>query len=92
MKPTYNTAGYTKEEYAAKLQTLSDRELRKEAEQYIWLSAYASNNPRSAYHWMCSATYDEALRRDKVKQIYTAAYRELYEQETGTDPYPEEEK
>lgn len=73
-KPAYNTAGYTKEEYAAKLQTMSDDELLKEAEQFIWLSAYANNNPRSAYHWMCDMTYDEAKRRGK-EDIYSRAWK-----------------
>lgn len=75
---SYNTAGYTKEEYAVRLQGLTDAELQKEAENYIWLSAFASNNRRSAYHWMCDATYDEAVRRGK-EEIYSKAHRKASE-------------
>lgn len=63
-----------KPEYVAKLAAMTDEQLFTEAEQYIWLSAYADNNPRSAYHWMCDATYDEAQRRGKT-DIYSRAHK-----------------
>lgn len=75
MKPTEQQQ---RAEYSAKLSGLSDDDLVKEAENYIWLSAYASNNPRSAYHWKADATYDEAKRREKpwlYQRGYNSAYR-----------------
>lgn len=92
MKVGYNTAGWTKEEYATRLQGLTDEELFKEAKEYIWFSAWANNNPRSAYHWMCDMTHDEARNRGKVKEIYTKAYRSVYKAEFGVDPYSDEEE
>lgn len=44
--------------FDAKLRTASDDELRRECNNCIWLSAFASNNIRSDYHWMADATYD----------------------------------
>lgn len=78
----YNTAGYSKEEWVAHLQEGSDIDLRKACAQYIWLSAYANNNPRSAYHWMCDAAYDEAKRRDKVN-IYNEEHTALMREAQG---------
>lgn len=70
---------YTKEQQAEidafklKLPEMSDEDLYRVARKYIWLSAYASNNPRSAYHPMCDATFDEAKRRGKL-EIYSRAH------------------
>lgn len=50
-------------DFALSLPTLTEGEFLKEAEQYIWLSAYAHNNPRSAYHAMADLCYDEAVNR-----------------------------
>jgi hypothetical protein len=63
----------TEEGFRIGLETLSDADLAKQCEHYIWLSAYAANNPRSAYHWKCDATYDECKRRGKL-DIYTKAH------------------
>ncbi|HSN69052.1 MAG TPA: hypothetical protein VLV48_07390 [Thermoanaerobaculia bacterium] len=76
------TAGYTKEEWATKLEAMSDDDLRRACNQYIWLSAYAHNNSRSAYHWMCDATYDECHRRDK-DAIYSEEHEKLTRQARG---------
>jgi hypothetical protein len=84
-KVSYNTAGYTKEQYDDKLRGLSDDDLRKEVEQFVWLSAFANNNPRSAYHWMVDMTYDEAKRRDNI-DIYRVAYDNVFEGEHGDRP------
>lgn len=46
-----------------KLEAMSREELLSETEQYIWLSAYAANNPRSIYHDKCDACYAEWKRR-----------------------------
>lgn len=66
--------------YLAKLANMTDEQLFEEAKTHIWLSAYAANNPRSAYHWKCDATYDEAAKRDNGKaDIYARAHKEVSE-------------
>lgn len=60
--------------YMEKLKSMTDEELFKECKDKIWLSAYASNNPRSCFHWQCDATYDEAKRREKV-DLYSNAHK-----------------
>ena len=65
--------GNPKSEYIAKIVGMTDAELLKEAKDKIWLSAYASNNPRSDYHWHADAIYDECKRREKP-EIYQRAY------------------
>lgn len=69
--------------FTAPLAAMSDGELRKACNQYIWLSAYASNNPRSAYHWMCDATYDECKKRGKVDEIYSTEHKALMREAQG---------
>jgi hypothetical protein len=44
---------------------LSDDELVRRAETQIWLSAFASNNPRAPAHHEADAAHDEAERRGK---------------------------
>ena len=66
--------GIPKSVYLLKLQEMDDDLLREDCERYIWLSAYADNNPRSDYHWQCDACYDEAKRRDRV-DIYDTAHK-----------------
>jgi heme-degrading monooxygenase HmoA len=66
--------------YAERLELLSDEQLADEAERYIWLSAWANNNGRSAYHWMCDMTYGEASRRGKT-EIYAEAHKRVMRQE-----------
>ena len=61
----------------------SDDELRKQTSQFIWLSAYASSNPRSAYHWMCDATYDECKKRGKEDSIYAVEHAALTKEARG---------
>lgn len=51
------------DEFVASLPAMTDAELTEATKQYIWLSAFANNNPRSAYHPMCDATADEWARR-----------------------------
>lgn len=71
--------------HVARLQGLSDDDLRKEAERFIWLSAFTLNNPRSAYHRMVDMIYDEAQRREKPS-IYTVAYDNVHEDNFGRRP------
>lgn len=55
--------GQPRQNFADRIAAMDDETFVREVEQYVWLSAYADNNPRSDYHWMCDATYDEAKRR-----------------------------
>ena len=59
--------------YLTKLWFMSDQKLLEETEKKIWASAYASNNPRSDYHWHVDGCYDEWARRKKLDQ-YQRAY------------------
>ncbi|MCK9273433.1 hypothetical protein M0P65_07900 [Candidatus Gracilibacteria bacterium] len=68
--------GIPKQEYLTKLVQLADDQLSKECEQFIWLSAYANNNPRSDYHWKCDVCYDECQRRNHL-EIYSNAYKSV---------------
>jgi hypothetical protein len=61
-------------EYVEKLHEMDDEKLYDACKETIWLSAYAHNNPRSDFHWMCDACYDECRRRGKADQIYKKAY------------------
>lgn len=65
-----------KQDYADKIAKMTDEELSKEMESKIWLSAYASNNPRSDYHWQCDATWAEGNRRNK-SDLYIAAHKKV---------------
>jgi hypothetical protein len=65
-----------KEAYKASLMTLADENLYEECRSKIWLSAYASNNPNSCYHWQCDYCYDESSRRGKIEEIYSKAHRD----------------
>ena len=55
--------GKPRQEFADRLAAADEPEFLRIAEQSIWLSAYAGNNPRSDYHWQADACYDEARRR-----------------------------
>ena len=66
--------GKPKREFIKDLVTSSDGDLYKKCTDYIWLSAFANNNPRSDYHWMCDACYDECQRRNQP-EIYSKAHK-----------------
>jgi hypothetical protein len=66
--------GKPRQAYADKLFAMDDDAFLTEAEQTIWLSAYANNNPRSDYHWQADACYDEATRRGKP-ELYRKAWK-----------------
>lgn len=59
--------------YRQKLALLSDDDFVEETVTRIWLSAFANNNFRSAYHWQADACYEEAQRREKP-DLYTRAF------------------
>lgn len=70
------------------LATLTDDEFVDYAEKQIWLSAFASNNPRSKYHGQADACYDEAQRREKpwlYGRAYVAACRSCGYEPTPSD-------
>jgi len=66
-------------EYLARLQAMTDAELRDETEHMIWLSAYAANNPRSDYHWQCDLTYKIWMGRNKIDE-YSRAHKAVMAQ------------
>lgn len=66
--------GKPKSRYIDALAEATDEALEEETKANIWLSAYASNNPRSDYHWHCDACYDECVKRGKP-EIYQRAYK-----------------
>jgi hypothetical protein len=55
-------------------QAMSDDEFLEKAEQQIWLSAFASNNPKAPAHKEADAAYDEAERRGKP-HLYRRAWK-----------------
>lgn len=57
--------GKPRQEFADQLAAAGEGQYLELAERYIWLSAYAGNNPRSDYHWQCDAAWAEAKRRGK---------------------------
>ena len=65
--------GKPKSDYLARIAAMTDADFANECESKIWLSAYASNNPRSDYHWMADTCCDEAKRRGKP-ELYTQAF------------------
>ena len=66
--------GESKAEWREKLKAMDEKELAKRCENFIWLSAYAANNPRSDYHFLCDAVYAECERRGRG-DIYDAAWK-----------------
>jgi hypothetical protein len=64
--------------YTSRIALMDDADFVKEVEEKCWLSAFAANNPRSAYHGQVDACYDEAKRREKpwlYQRGWNAAYR-----------------
>lgn len=64
--------GLPRQLFADKIAIMTEAEFLKEAEQRIWLSAYANNNLRSDYHWQADACYAEAQRRGKPELYHKA--------------------
>lgn len=63
-----------RQEFADRLFELTDDEFTTRAENAIWLSAYAANNPNSDFHWHADLCYYEALRRGKA-ELYDLAWK-----------------
>lgn len=73
MKKEIDNQGKPRKDYLLRIAAMSEAELLKESKDKIWLSAYASNNPRSDYHWQADACYAECQNR-KRPDIYREAY------------------
>jgi len=65
-----------KKEYLDRLAKMNNEELLDATEKMIWLSAYATNNRRSDYHWQCDACYDECKRRTDEPDLYDRAWKQ----------------
>jgi hypothetical protein len=70
-----DNAGVPKQLYLDKLKMCSESELLKETETIIWLSAYASNNPYSDYHWQKKACAIECNSRGSDLNLFETAYK-----------------
>lgn len=64
------------QDYATRLAAMTDAQLADECSSKIWLSAYAHNNPRSAFHWQCDACGSECDRRGRT-DIYNDTHARL---------------
>jgi hypothetical protein len=64
------------QEYVLKLMQMDEENLYNVCKDMIWFSAYAANNPRSDFHWMCDACYAECKRREKIN-IYERAHEAI---------------
>jgi hypothetical protein len=74
--------GKPRSEYVTSIEKMDDDALFKETKSKIWLSAYASNNPRSDYHWHVDAIYDEWVSRGKLER-YSEAYEKVRRENGG---------
>jgi hypothetical protein len=66
--------GKPRSKYVELIADMDRATLLEEAENKIWLPAFAANNPRSDYHWHVNAIYDECVKRDDTG-IYEEAYK-----------------
>lgn len=71
--------GKPRADYAKRLGSMTDDQLRDACNQMIWLSAYASNNPRSDYHWKCTSCFTECENRGKAN-IYAEEHKRLVDE------------
>ena len=67
--------GKPKKEYLNKILAMDEKKLQHETETKIWLSAYASNNPKSDYHWQCDACFEVA--EEKFTGLYDKAHKNV---------------
>ena len=70
-----------RQDFADKLAEANEDELARICGEYIWLSAFASNNANSDYHWMVDAAYYECKRRGQA-EIYQQAYDRVVRENT----------
>lgn len=64
---------HPRQHFADELSVADESELGSMCNRYIWLSAFASNNYNSDYHWQADACYYECKRRDRG-DIYQREY------------------
>lgn len=74
MRQNPDNAPEKQEAYRLKLEGMTDEQLFTEAKDKIWLSAYATDNSHSCFHWQCDATYTESARRNNT-DIYDRAHK-----------------
>jgi hypothetical protein len=67
--------GNPRADYLAKISGYHFDALKKETESKIWLSAFASNNFRSDYHWHVDACYDEIVKRTGSDAEYSTCWK-----------------
>lgn len=77
MTPKFDNSGNPTSAYTAKIEAMDDDALVAEASDKCWLSAFASNNPRSDYHWQTGALYAEAAKRRKP-WLYARGWNKAY--------------
>lgn len=67
----------TLSEYVERIKAVTDEQLVDDTNRQVWLSAFASNNPRAPAHWKVDALYDEAARREKP-WLYQRGWNQAY--------------
>lgn len=68
-----DNSGQPKLRYLNKICQMSEDEIYQETKNKIWLSAYASNNHRSDYHWQCDYCWNVLSFRG-LSDVYKAAW------------------
>lgn len=81
-KRAYINADDREDKFRQSLMVMTDDQLYAECKRYIKLSAYAMNNPSSAYHTRVMNCFDECERRGK-RQLYHEAYSEVHSELFG---------
>lgn len=75
--------GRPKADYLAEIAAMDDDSLYDECYAMIYQSARCANNPRSDWHWMVDACYDEASKRDPGAPVYSKAYERCRAEHAG---------
>ena len=60
--------------YQGRVESMDDERLYLETKDKVWFSAYASNNPRSCFHWQADCCRAECARRGK-EELAEQAYQ-----------------
>jgi len=81
-KRAYIDENDREEKFRQSLMNMTEEKLFVECKRYIKLSAYAMNNPASAYHTRVMVCHDECARRG-IPQLYHAAYSEVHNELFG---------
>jgi hypothetical protein len=71
--------GRPRQNFADMIAALSVADYLTTADNYIWLSAFASNNLVCDYHWKADACYEEAQRRGDPGLYYRALRRAVHQ-------------